>query len=675
MEMNIENTRSLCSRHSGFEMPGNLSHAQAGKAADTVFGRRASSCRLRSGIEPGPTVERRRAHKSGHLPSKLCLRLDTTSSPSSSPFSAFEDYFSFEAVLRTLAAIRVHIAGRRHRRQFVWEIYSDMPHPLAGDPMEVDAFLPPRRLWRRPNRKNRKGLSSDGVWQAAIVRAAMGAKRRGMLEAEPWGRKLLALVASVQARLAADDFALDAPRVRAVPKPGTPVKHRAIVEYGRPEDRVILAQAAKYLRDAIDGEFRDESYAFRQVTPDRRPTHHLAVGKLQSYRATRAGRKLYCAECDIAGFFDAVGHDVLLGALARLEQRLVAKGKPPLDPTAWRVLRAYLASFHFAEGGMVVPSIRQAYLDAGAGAPAAPLDGDGKTNLNRVGIPQGGALSPVLANVVLDASDKAVLDVGGTDPELFYARFCDDILIVHSDREKCALALGRYLAATRGLDLPVYPLENNVCYGAAYFDAKSKGPFAWDAEVPDGTATPWISFVGYQVRHDGEVRLRRKTMKKHFEMQTREISPLVRRLRMPERDTLKLPPLKVYNRIRGHLISQGIGRSDQRRRCPSRPQRSWLDAFPLLDATPFAMRQMRALDRHREQWLAKARRRLEEYSRVRGEPMRIMKFPPGELAPRPDGGKAFRSGKSTSYAGRLEKQLPVEIRIQNARPSAMEYGL
>ena len=55
--------------------------------------------------------------------------------------------------------------------------------------------------------------------------------------------------------------------------------------------------------------------------------------------------------------------------------------------------------------------------------------------------------------------------------------------------------------------------------------------------------------------------------------------------------------------------------------------------------------------------------------------MKIMKFPPGDLEPLADGGKAFRSGKSTSYAGRLEKQLPVECRLQIAGTSAFEYGL
>ena len=69
-----------------------------------------------------------------------------------------------------------------------------------------------------------------------------------------------------------------------------------------------------------------------------------------------------------------------------------------------------------------------------------------------VGVPQGGAISMLIANWVLDIADRRVERWG--DESLFYARFCDDIVIAHPDRRKCRAARDRYLRALERLLLP-----------------------------------------------------------------------------------------------------------------------------------------------------------------------------------------------------------------------------
>ena len=587
---------------------------------------------------------------------------------------SFQEYLSFESIVTALANMRVRVAAKRHTRHHLWNILADAPYPLAGDTCAVDRYLPPRNQWRRPRKSGRKGRSSAAIWRSAIFGTVMGYKERGELEAVAWGRNLLALAASVQARVACGEFALSAPFIRTIAKPGKPDKRRVIVEYVPIEDRLILAQAAKYLRDSLDDDFLDVAYSFRKSAHPDSPSHHLAVKRLCEYRVARNGQRLYAAECDIRGFYDSVGHEVLRDAVRRLERRRFAAGQTALDPAAWRVMDAYLASYCFADGGVVSPGIQQAFAVGGSASPAAPLGAAGKTNLKRVGIPQGGAISPILANVVLDHADREVVGIGGRDPDLFYARYCDDILIVHSDGEKCTRALGRYFQAAGELDLPVYKLEENLRYGASYFEAKSKGPFAWDAATPDKTTMPWVSFVGYQIRHDGEIRLRKNTVKAHSDRQTREVSAIANGLKSYGRYILKLSPWQVFNRVKSRLISLGVGRMDVRQREPELAQFCWLDAFPLLDPTVSAMRQMQALDSNRERQLARLRRRLERHAAGHGESRIIFKHA-GWTPGRANMIGVYLSQKSTSYAGLLQKQLPFELRLKTAPPEIRGYNM
>jgi hypothetical protein len=53
----------------------------------------------------------------------------------------------------------------------------------------------------------------------------------------------------------------------------------------------------------------------------------------------------------------------------------------------------------------------------------------------RIGIPQGGALSGLIANIILNVADKVVLETGA-----FYLRFCDDMIILHPDKSNCERA-------------------------------------------------------------------------------------------------------------------------------------------------------------------------------------------------------------------------------------------
>jgi RNA-directed DNA polymerase len=141
-------------------------------------------------------------------------------------------------------------------------------------------------------------------------------------------------------------------------------------------DRFIQQAVMQVLQSRWDRTFSDHSYGFR---PER--SAHQAVEQAQQYIA--AGYR-WCVDLDLEKFFDRVSHDKLM---ARIESRVG-------DRRLLKLLRSFLKA-GVMEGGLVSP-------------------GD-------EGTPQGGPLSPLLSNIVLDEFDRELERRG-----LRFARYADD---------------------------------------------------------------------------------------------------------------------------------------------------------------------------------------------------------------------------------------------------------
>jgi RNA-directed DNA polymerase len=134
-----------------------------------------------------------------------------------------------------------------------------------------------------------------------------------------------------------------------------------------------------------DWTFSDYSYGFR---PGR--SAHQAVAKAQQYIAEGRG---WCVDLDLEKFFDRVNHDKLMGQIA----------KRVGDKRLLKLIRAFLNA-GVMENGLVSPSVE--------------------------GTPQGGPLSPLLSNLVLDELDRELERRGHR-----YVRYADDCNIyVRSER-------------------------------------------------------------------------------------------------------------------------------------------------------------------------------------------------------------------------------------------------
>ena len=141
-------------------------------------------------------------------------------------------------------------------------------------------------------------------------------------------------------------------------------------------DRFIQQAVMQVLQQQWDATFSDHSYGFR---PGR--SAHQAVAQAQQYIAAGYG---WVIDLDLEKFFDRVNHDKLMGQVAkRVKDRRLLK-----------LIRAFLNA-GVMENGLVSPSVE--------------------------GTPQGGPLSPLLSNLVLDALDRELENRG-----LRFCRYADD---------------------------------------------------------------------------------------------------------------------------------------------------------------------------------------------------------------------------------------------------------
>ena len=482
------------------------------------------------------------------------------------------DYLTLEAIATVLAKMRMRRTVRNSERMFADRFFA--LKKATPKMSAARAYLPPLRQWSRPRKDQRKGRSTSQLQVRSILRTVHGFRQSGRLGETAWGAKLLAFVDDLRGRVAGRDFVFAPPRKAQVPKLSVDGRRetREISIFDELRDSVLLTRAAACLRDGFEPELQRLRccYSFRR---NGKISHAHAVGNLLVWRKAHEGEEVWVSECDIRKFFDNVRHDVVLAAYDRAAARVGG-----FDPALRDVVVGYLRACR-----------------------------DGASESDAIGIPQGGALSPVLANIVMAEADEEVMRFAGAD--FFYARYCDDMIIAGTDRARVAQATEAYFAALERLKLPPHPRKDFV-YGAGYFEAKTKGPFRWCAarEGEPGKA-PWVAFLGNQIRYDGEVRVRKDTVEKHAIKLGRVCGEIVRWVRkgVPLRKGVAAEAL--YSAFRNRLTAKGVGYL----RAGTVPADGicWMAAFPKLTVNRDCLGQMRWLDRWRERLLLALRKELD----------------------------------------------------------------
>ncbi|MFL5512946.1 MAG: group II intron reverse transcriptase/maturase [Gemmatimonadales bacterium] len=182
-------------------------------------------------------------------------------------------------------------------------------------------------------------------------------------------------------------------------------------------DRVAQTVVAMELEKVVEPKFHRSSYGYR---PGRAPLDAVEACRQRCFTHP------WVLDCDIAGFFDNVPHDLIVKAVeANTDQK-------------WVVL----------------------YVKRWLNAPLQHPDGT--LEQRDRGTPQGSAISPLLANLFLHYAFDAWM--AREFPSLPFERFCDDI-VVHGFSEKQIRYVGRRIAARlREVGLRLHPDKTRIVY-------------------------------------------------------------------------------------------------------------------------------------------------------------------------------------------------------------------
>jgi len=200
-------------------------------------------------------------------------------------------------------------------------------------------------------------------------------------------------------------------RRKSIPKPDGSERHLGIPNV---MDRLIEQAVLQILTPIFDPGFSESSFGFR-------PKRSAQDAAKQVQRYIRSGYR-QCIDMDLSKFFDRVQHDILMVRVARKVQ----------DRRVLKLIGRYLRA------GVMV---------------------DTELHPSIEGTMQGGPLSPLLANILLDDFDKELEHRG-----LRFVRYADDFLVFTRTSEaaqRVARSIENYL--TRKLKLVINHQKSRIC--------------------------------------------------------------------------------------------------------------------------------------------------------------------------------------------------------------------
>ena len=267
---------------------------------------------------------------------------------------------------------------------------------------------PERRFRALFDRIFRPDVLEEAWRRVRANRGAAGVDRETLADVEEYGAERL--LQDLHDALRQGRYHPSPVRRRGIPKPDGGVRPLGIPTV---RDRVAQQAAKLVLEPIFEADFLPSSYGYRP--------RRSATAALEVIRRSFIEGRTWVAELDIRSFFDSIDHGRLLGFV---EQRVS-------DRRVLKVIRKWLV---------------------------AGVMEDGVTRQTVAGTPQGGVISPLLANIFLHRLDQAWVRQGhGT-----LVRYADDAVILCRTRAEAEAALGLAREILAGLGLELHPDKTRI---------------------------------------------------------------------------------------------------------------------------------------------------------------------------------------------------------------------
>jgi len=279
-----------------------------------------------------------------------------------------------------------------------------------------------RRLYiaAKCHRERRFHALYDRIWRSDVLLEAWNRVRRngGAAGIDSITLKMIEqqgaaeFLAELQAALREGKYRPQPVRRRYIPKPDGKQRPLGIPTV---RDRVVQMAAKIVLEPIFEADFQPCSYGFRP--------RRSATQALEAIRVTGGQRHYHVVDADIQGFFDALDQELLLEKLAtRISDRRVLK-----------LLRQWLRAGVMEEG-----SVRT----------------------STAGTPQGGVISPLLANIYLNDFDRIWTATCCHLGKL--VRYADDFVILCRTRAQAEQALAKVREIMERLRLQLHPTKTRL---------------------------------------------------------------------------------------------------------------------------------------------------------------------------------------------------------------------